>query len=650
MKRILVSFAVAFFVLSFHVSKGQVPDRIWARGGSGCLNVWSQAVTSDNNGNIYIAGSFGAPSIDFGGALFTNPDSTNDVYLVKYDSSGNQQWARSAPCTVFSWANSVATDAQGNVYVTGAFEGSITFGNTVLQLPFPTQGPAMFLAKYNASGGALWAVKAGDGVTGEASGNGCVADEGGNVAVTGTFGGAVNFGVSTLSSQENTFFIARFNPDGQNEWAAKGTVRKPGDYSNANSIAAGSGGYYITGEFSGSVFVGQDSLKSGSKGRSIMVLRYGTDGTPAWARCSSDSGAMNNSYSIAAGSSGIYITGLFNEHAISFGGINLFNSDASLLPNYDVFVVKYGPDGNVLWALNPQDIGLDMGLCVGVNPEGDALLGGVYAGDSIVFGNTVLHHANGNGFLVELDGSGNVAWATDFAVAGGGQGMAGLTADNGGNVFFTGLNGFSLFVFGQDTLRNPPGTAGVYLLKFGTKKYVSCDAKFTIEPDNLPHHYLIRNKAYGVKPIEYTWSWGDGTFDHVAYPSHIYPQSGKYKICQAIVDSNGCSTTYCDSVYLLKNSDSLIYVRVVPSDYSVIPEIGGAERLILYPNPVTDRLTITGADKSEITLYSCCGAELVRSATSSSPVILDMSRYAPGIYILRITADHFAVFKKVVKE
>ena len=51
-----------------------------------------------------------------------------DTFLAKYDTVGMLLWVTQSNGSSIETGNRVALDASGNSYVTGAFEGSATFG------------------------------------------------------------------------------------------------------------------------------------------------------------------------------------------------------------------------------------------------------------------------------------------------------------------------------------------------------------------------------------------------------------------------------------------------------------------------------------------------------------------------------------------
>ena len=84
----------------------------------------------DADGNVFLTGAYyEEQDFDSGeGEFIMAPIIANDLYLMMVDAEGNFQWARSiATAGVFDTANGLATDAQGNVFVTGGFGDTAVF-------------------------------------------------------------------------------------------------------------------------------------------------------------------------------------------------------------------------------------------------------------------------------------------------------------------------------------------------------------------------------------------------------------------------------------------------------------------------------------------------------------------------------------------
>lgn len=116
------------FIVKYN-SNGNV---LWAKSAGGNDFDEAYSVTAEVSGNIYVAGWFASSAIVFGSDTLINGGSRN-IFIVKYDGSGNCVWAKNEGGGTNDIANSVITDASGNIYVTGYFgSSSITFGSTTL--------------------------------------------------------------------------------------------------------------------------------------------------------------------------------------------------------------------------------------------------------------------------------------------------------------------------------------------------------------------------------------------------------------------------------------------------------------------------------------------------------------------------------------
>ena len=165
---------------------------VWANryGGRGSFQPKSPIVSSQ--GDLYVAGTYGGDSVmTFGPyaltAALANPNLPGDfmgAFLVKMDNNGDPLWAI-APDSVAT-INSVTADTAGYVYITGQYKrDSINFGgHELVNYVQNARHGDVFLAKYDASGSALWAIDGGGAIN--ASSSSVTTDQCGHVFISGS--------------------------------------------------------------------------------------------------------------------------------------------------------------------------------------------------------------------------------------------------------------------------------------------------------------------------------------------------------------------------------------------------------------------------------------------------------------------------------
>lgn len=127
---------------------------LWTRNaGTSALDV-GLGIAVDQSSNCFITGYFRGATISFGNITLTNSGTnTYDEFLVKYDSFGNVLWAKNASCSKDDIGYSLAVDAAGNVFQVGSYNSApITFG-TITQINRGSDD--LFITKYDASGNVL---------------------------------------------------------------------------------------------------------------------------------------------------------------------------------------------------------------------------------------------------------------------------------------------------------------------------------------------------------------------------------------------------------------------------------------------------------------------------------------------------------------
>lgn len=120
-------------------------------GGSG--SVYPKAICTDNNGNIYSAGSYrGNVDVnpDTGTVSYNNPSSSwDDVYVQKLNIKGDFKLAGKLAGISYEDVGSVRCDSENDFYITGSFSDSVDFNpNGTRYMLFAKNPPSTFA--YNA--------------------------------------------------------------------------------------------------------------------------------------------------------------------------------------------------------------------------------------------------------------------------------------------------------------------------------------------------------------------------------------------------------------------------------------------------------------------------------------------------------------------
>jgi len=187
---------------------------LWAKSAGGVSSETANAIAIDVSGNIYVTGYFMGTAAVFGTETFVSAGAA-DVFVAKYDASGNMVWAKSAGGSGTEMGYFLTTDSDGNVYVVGNIgSGGAAFGSVQLTSAGLND---IFIAKYNASGNVVWAKSAGG--TGNDYGYG-VAAKNNSIYITGLFNAVATFGSLQLTTVGGSdVFVAKYDASGNVVWA-----------------------------------------------------------------------------------------------------------------------------------------------------------------------------------------------------------------------------------------------------------------------------------------------------------------------------------------------------------------------------------------------------------------------------------------------
>lgn len=234
----------------------------------------AQSVAVDSNGNSVVAGRFQS-TITAAGINLTNQGG-DDLFVVKLDPGGNPLWAFAYGDGAKQDQIRVAVDSNGNVLLTGRFEGAIAFE----EIPLVQAGDGdIFVAKLDPAGASLWSKRFGS--TGPDGGMGIAADSAGNILITGYFGGITAFEAISLShAGGDDMFIAKLDPDGGVLWA-KGAGDGAAQLGSAVAVNS-DGEVAATGAFRGDIHFGGVTFTEQSANDAMFVVKLDASGNHQW--------------------------------------------------------------------------------------------------------------------------------------------------------------------------------------------------------------------------------------------------------------------------------------------------------------------------------------------------------------------------------
>lgn len=411
------------------------PDpKAWTRLFGGASEDFADTVAADASGNAIVVGATQ-------GALGGSNAGRYDLFVAKYDPAGNRLWIRQRGTAERDFAYDVATDAAGNIYITG-YTGAGLDGNTHIG-----RWDA-YLMKFNSVGTWQWTRQIG--TANDDEGYGVAVDPSANVLLTGYVRGNLH-GIPRVGAAD--VFICKYDPSGNRLWTVLfGSPEN--DQGNAITCDA-AGNIYVTGGCEGSLdgtpYLGNGDAflaKFSSTGQQLWLRRFGTVNREGGNRLATD--ANGNVY-LAGSSTGT----LFGYPRL--GG-------------HDAFLAKYDPDGNLLWGRMFGTTEHDRAWGVGLNGAGDVYVAGSTEGP--LHGNT--HYGLPDIFLAKFTPAGDRLWTTQIGTEGedAAEGMA-ISPD--GDVYLAGSSTGNL-----DGLPNAGGFDG-FVMKFSP---APAPLRLTLQPTN----------------------------------------------------------------------------------------------------------------------------------------------------------------------
>ncbi|MDB5033857.1 MAG: hypothetical protein JWQ98_1098 [Chlorobi bacterium] len=311
---------------------------IWGRTPGGNNTVGQDAIAAlalDSAGNCYITGNYDSTATF--GTITVTASRAYEMFVAKYDSSGNALWVRSAGGDgTYHFGQGISVDKAGNSYLTGRFSGGMLLGQFSFVVTDGQQ--KAFIAKADPEGNFLWAKQIGTGNY-YGGGNDVVVDHDGKVSVCGFFRGTILLGDSTYVSNggfTSAALFVQYDREGEYLWSAR-SYRDQANTFAERICVDGTGTVFATGTFNGTVQFGSTSMTSPNASSNTFVVAFGSQGVYRLVtQVAGTNGALGNGIA-ATGDGNCAVTGSFFDsatmgslHLQSFGGLDMFVAGFSL--------------------------------------------------------------------------------------------------------------------------------------------------------------------------------------------------------------------------------------------------------------------------------------------------------------------------------
>ncbi len=307
----------------------------------------ANSVATDANGNVYVVGSYKDTMSLGNGIILTSPKNYNG-YIAKYNSSNEYQWAKNLGGLNYDEVNSVAVDVNDNIFVSGIFEDTMALGNNISLIAEGSSN--QFLAKYSSSGVCQWAFRLDSTAEYSESISKLTTDVNGNIYIAGTFRNAISFGnEKKLTTTGNSAgFIAKFNTSGEC-LMTKSFEATGKDVLVKNIAVDAAGNIYTVGIFQGTMSLDNNLSLTANGSTDAFVAKLNSVGECLWAKCYGGETRYDNALSIAVdANSYVYVAGYYTGE-INLGNGVLLSGDVE---NAVACFIKFNTDGKCLYAEN----------------------------------------------------------------------------------------------------------------------------------------------------------------------------------------------------------------------------------------------------------------------------------------------------------
>ncbi len=411
------------FQLSTFQSLAQPINFEWVRTfGSNGKTTSSVAMKLYGDKELITAGHF-YDKIDFdaGSGIFHQTSNGNqDVFVIKYDTSGNFLWAKQFGGEWDDYVKDIAVDKDGNIIILGLFQSTVDMDPGPGIVNFTAGSANSFVVKLDKDGNYIWARQ-----FNLHNMSTIDTDAAGNIITGGTFAGTRDFDPgpatytgSTVGRPGNDLFLVKLDPGGNFTWMRQ-MPNKGGSEQQLHGLKTdAANNIFLAGSFTGIIDCDPGSSEktiTSSGNDDAFVLTLDQQGNFRWAKSWGGPGG-DKALGLAIDLKGnVYTTGQFLQQVDFDPGTTAFTLSTTSI-YYSAFILKLDHHGNFVYVKTLQG-GDSYGNSITLDKNENVYVAGAYHG-TVDFdpGTSSFYLSKGHLFALKLEAGGDFAWSAGFTI------------------------------------------------------------------------------------------------------------------------------------------------------------------------------------------------------------------------------------------
>ncbi len=343
---------------------------IWHRHIYGVGDEYISGISIDAANSITVVGRFTSKVFiaDQDDTLeFQNVGNT-DIFIVKYDSNGEIQWAKTINGPINLIIESVTSNSQLGTTVVGSYSGITTFDSSI---PYVLQGSDHyngFLAYYDAIGEIQFVDTTSSAINSQEQLNSVVTDVSDNIITTGRFqktsfisGGTKQDTMTSLGGYD--IFLSKFSPNGQLNWTR--TVRSKAGINEGKVLSVDAiDNIYLGGIYADSAIFNDGSYLKAIGEQNSFISKFSPLGNLIWSK-SINSPSLSRISGVICFNNSVFVTGTFRNSLVIDGYPTTLISKGS----NDIFLIEFDANGNCHNAINYGGGGLEISSSIGISQD-----------------------------------------------------------------------------------------------------------------------------------------------------------------------------------------------------------------------------------------------------------------------------------------